>query len=44
LLSSRSCGRACADYTSDAEEDKLVHKPQHLTFEQAAAVPSSADL
>src|SRR5450830_1791221 len=25
-----------------AEEDKLVHKPHNLTFEQAAAVPTSA--
>ena len=33
--------RACAEYTC-AEEDKLVHKPHNLTFEQAAAVPTSA--
>ena len=35
------CSRACADYTC-AEEDKLVPKPHNLTFEQAAAVPTSA--
>jgi len=35
------CSRACADYTC-AAEDKLVHKPHYLTFEQAAAVPTSA--
>ena len=35
------CSRACAEYTC-AEEDKLVHKPHNLTFEQAAAVPTSA--
>jgi NADPH:quinone reductase-like Zn-dependent oxidoreductase len=35
------CGRACAEYTC-AEEDELVHKPHNLTFEQAAAVPTSA--
>jgi NADPH:quinone reductase-like Zn-dependent oxidoreductase len=33
--------RACAEYTC-AEEDKLVHKPHNLTFEQAAALPTSA--
>src|SRR5665648_445506 len=32
---------ACAEYAC-AEEDKLVHKPHNLTFEQAAAVPTSA--
>ena len=35
------CSRACAEYTC-AEEDKLVHKPYNLTFEQAASVPTSA--
>jgi len=35
------CSRACAEYTC-AEVDKLVHKPYNLTFEQAAAVPTSA--
>ena len=35
------CSRACAEYTC-AEEDRLVHKPHNLTFEQAAAVPTSA--
>jgi len=35
------CSRACAEYTC-AEEDKFVHKPYNLTFEQAAAVPTSA--
>jgi len=35
------CSRACAQYAC-AEEDKLVHKPHNLTFEQAAAVPTSA--
>jgi len=35
------CSRACAEYTC-AEEDKLVYKPHNLTFEQAAAVPTSA--
>ena len=34
------CSRACAEYT--CAEDKLVHKPHNLTFEQAAAVPTSA--
>jgi NADPH:quinone reductase-like Zn-dependent oxidoreductase len=33
--------RACAEYAC-AEEDQLVHKPHNLTFEQAAAVPTSA--
>jgi NADPH:quinone reductase-like Zn-dependent oxidoreductase len=36
-----ACSRACADYTC-AEEGRLVHKPHDLTFEQAAAVPTSA--
>jgi len=31
----------CAEYAC-AEEGKLVHKPHNLTFEQAAAVPTSA--
>src|SRR5665811_2097785 len=35
------CSRACPEYTC-AKEDKLVHKPHNLTFEQAAAVPTSA--
>jgi NADPH:quinone reductase-like Zn-dependent oxidoreductase len=35
------CSRACAEYTC-AEEDQLVPKPNNLTFEQAAAVPTSA--
>jgi NADPH:quinone reductase-like Zn-dependent oxidoreductase len=35
------CRRACAEYTC-AGEDKLAHKPHGLTFEQAAAVPTSA--
>ena len=35
------CSRACAEYTC-AGEDKLVRKPRDLTFEQAAAVPTSA--
>jgi NADPH:quinone reductase-like Zn-dependent oxidoreductase len=35
------CSRACAEYTC-AEQDELVHKPHNLTFEQAAAVPTSA--
>ncbi len=35
------CSRACAEYTC-AEEHKLVRKPRNLTFEQAAAVPTSA--
>ncbi|MEI6725232.1 MAG: NAD(P)-dependent alcohol dehydrogenase, partial [Actinomycetes bacterium] len=35
------CSRACAEYAC-AGEDKLVHKPRDLTFEQAAAVPTSA--
>jgi NADPH:quinone reductase-like Zn-dependent oxidoreductase len=35
------CNRACAEYTC-AKEDQLVPKPNNLTFEQAAAVPTSA--
>ena len=35
------CSRACAEYVC-AEEGKLVQKPHNLTFEQAAAVPTSA--
>ncbi len=35
------CSRACAEY-SCAKEDQLVPKPNNLTFEQAAAVPTSA--
>ena len=36
-----ACSRACAEYTC-ANEDQLVPKPNNLTFEQAAAVPTSA--
>jgi NADPH:quinone reductase-like Zn-dependent oxidoreductase len=35
------CSRACAEFTC-AKEDQLVPKPNNLTFEQAAAVPTSA--
>src|SRR5665647_488362 len=35
------CSRACAEYTC-ADEDTLVHKPHNVTFEQAAAMPTSA--
>jgi NADPH:quinone reductase-like Zn-dependent oxidoreductase len=35
------CSRACAEYTC-AKEDQLVPRPNNLTFEQAAAVPTSA--
>ncbi len=35
------CSRACAEYTC-VGEGKLVAKPADLTFEQAAAVPTSA--
>jgi len=34
-------GGACAEYVS-AAEDRFVHKPARLTFEQAAGVPISA--
>jgi NADPH:quinone reductase-like Zn-dependent oxidoreductase len=34
-------GGACAEYVS-AADDRFVHKPPRLTFEQAAAVPVSA--
>ena len=40
-----SCGwpsaGACAEYAA-ADEDKLVSKPANLTFEEAAAIPTSA--
>lgn len=36
-----ACNGACAEYAC-AGEDKFVLKPAHLTFEQAAAVPTSA--
>ncbi len=36
-----ACSRACAEYVC-AKEDELVQKPHNLTFEQAAAVPTSA--
>lgn len=36
-----ACSRTCAEYVS-ATEDKFVLKPPNVTFEQAAAVPSSA--
>jgi NADPH:quinone reductase-like Zn-dependent oxidoreductase len=36
-----TCKGACAEYVC-TEEDKLVPKPVGLTFEQAAAVPTSA--
>jgi len=35
------CSGACAEYAC-AHEGKLAHKPRNLTFEQAAAVPTSA--
>lgn len=35
------CGRACAEYAC-AGEDRFVRKPKGLSFEQAAAVPTSA--
>ena len=35
------CGRTCAEYVCAAEE-QFVLKPTNLTFEQAAAVPTSA--
>lgn len=36
-----ACNGACAEYASVAE-DKLALKPANLTFEQAAALPTSA--
>jgi len=36
-----SFAHTCAEYVC-ASEDKLEHKPANLTFEQAAAVPTSA--
>jgi NADPH:quinone reductase-like Zn-dependent oxidoreductase len=36
-----ACDGACAEYVS-AGEDRFVHKPARLTFEQAAAIPTSA--
>jgi NADPH:quinone reductase-like Zn-dependent oxidoreductase len=36
-----ACNGACAEYVS-AAEDNFVLKPANLTFEQAAAVPTSA--
>jgi NADPH:quinone reductase-like Zn-dependent oxidoreductase len=36
-----ACERACADYACGAEST-FAHKPANLTFEQAAAVPTSA--
>lgn len=36
-----ACNGACAEYAS-AAEDKLALKPANLTFEQAAALPTSA--
>lgn len=36
-----SCDGALAEYAC-AREDNLLHKPSNLTFEQAAAVPTSA--
>ncbi|HEY5493029.1 MAG TPA: NAD(P)-dependent alcohol dehydrogenase [Candidatus Anoxymicrobiaceae bacterium] len=35
------CRGSCAEYAV-AREGKLAHKPRNLTFEQAAAVPTSA--
>ena len=35
------CSGACAEYAC-GHEAKLAHKPRNLTFEQAAAVPTSA--
>jgi len=35
------CSGACAEFAC-AREGKLAHKPRNLTFEQAAAVPTSA--
>src|SRR3990170_2411858 len=36
-----TCKGACAEY-ANAREDRFLHKPQNLTLEQAAAVPTSA--
>jgi NADPH:quinone reductase-like Zn-dependent oxidoreductase len=36
-----ACNGACAEYVSGAQGN-FVHKPANLTFEQAAAVPTSA--
>ncbi|WNG34923.1 NAD(P)-dependent alcohol dehydrogenase [Archangium violaceum] len=36
-----TCDGALAEYAC-AREDRLLHKPSNLTFEQAAAVPTSA--
>jgi NADPH:quinone reductase-like Zn-dependent oxidoreductase len=36
-----ACGGACAEYAC-AKGDKFVRKPHNLSFEQAAAVPTSA--
>ena len=36
-----TCNGALAEYAC-AREDKLLHKPKNLTFEQAAAIPTSA--
>ncbi len=36
-----ACDGACAEYVS-AAEDRFVPKPARLTFEQAAAIPTSA--
>lgn len=36
-----ACSGACAEYAS-VRQDKLVLKPSNLTFEEAAAVPTSA--
>jgi NADPH:quinone reductase-like Zn-dependent oxidoreductase len=35
------CDRACAEYAA-VNQDKLAQKPANLTFEQAAALPTSA--
>ena len=35
------CDRACAEYAA-VNQDKLALKPANLTFEQAAALPTSA--
>lgn len=36
-----ACNGACAEYACTVE-DKLAHKPANVTFEQAAALPTSA--